>query len=102
MLDMIQQTATNGRKRILQIENLMIETGKGIQKILPKVYSKDLLEMLFKLPYTKRQYLVNAGLGNLKTVGIYLKELEEKNFLKSERVGKEKLYLNKQLMKVLK
>lgn len=102
MLDMIQQTATKGRKRILQIENLMIETGKEIQKVLPKVYSKDLLEMLFKLPYTKRQYLVNAGLGNLKTVGIYLKELEEKNLLKSERVGKEKLYLNRQLMKVLK
>ena len=53
-----------------------------------------MLEILFRLPYTKRNFLEDAGLGNLKTVGNYLKELEEAGFLKSEQVGKEKLYLN--------
>ena len=76
--------------------------GAEIQKKLPKVYSKDLLEILFRLPYTKRNFLEDAGLGNLKTVGNYLKELEEAGFLKSEQVGKEKLYLNYKLMEVLK
>jgi hypothetical protein len=41
-------------------------------------------------------------LGNLKTVGNYLKELENNGFLKSEQVGKEKLYLNFKLLEVLR
>lgn len=101
MLDMIEQSAKEDRKRILEIEALMLNMGKEIQAQLPRVYSKDLLEILFRLPYTKRQYLKEAGLGTLKTVGNYLQELEGAGFLKSEQVGKEKLYLNFNLLKIL-
>ena len=80
----------------------MNEMGAEIQEKLPKIYSKDLLEVLFKLPYTKRNQLESAGLGNLKTVGNYLKELEANGFLTSEQVGKEKLYLNFRLLEVLR
>jgi hypothetical protein len=59
------------------------------------------MEVLFRLPYTKRQFLESAELGNLKTVGNYLKILEQAGFLKSKQVGKEKLYLNDQLLEVL-
>jgi hypothetical protein len=53
-------------------------------------------------PYnTKRQHLINEKIGNLKTVGNYLIALEENGFLKSVKVGKEKLYLNQQLLKIL-
>ena len=75
--------------------------GAEIQGKLPRIYSTDLLEVLFKLPYTKRKQLEKAGLSNLKTVGNYLKELEKAGFLKSEQVGKEKLYLNFRLLEVL-
>lgn len=102
MLDMIETTAKKDRQRIAQIEKLMGTMGLEIQGQLPKVYSKDLMEVLFRLPYTKRQFLEEAGLGNLKTVGNYLKALEEAGFLKSEQVGKEKLYLNHQLLEILK
>jgi Fic family protein len=102
MLDMIEQTALKGRKQIAQIEELMSHMTTEIQQKLPKIYSKDLMEELFRLPYTKRNQLEKAGLGNLKTVGNYLKELEKQGFLKSEQVGKEKLYLNFRLLEVLK
>lgn len=102
MLDMVEQTAIKGRQQIAAIEMLMAKMGSEIQKKLPKVYSKDLVELLFKLPYTKRSFLEKAGLGSLKTVGNYLNDLEKAGFLKSELVGKEKLYLNFELMKVLK
>jgi Fic family protein len=102
MLDMIEVTAKNGRDRILEIEKLMQSMGKEIQVELPKIYSKDLMEVLFRLPYTKRSYFKKAGLGNIKTVGTYLKSLEEKGFLKSIALGKEKLYLNFKLMEILK
>jgi Fic family protein len=102
MLDMVEETALKGRQQIAEIEKLMNEMGAEIQEKLPKIYSKDLLEVLFKLPYTKRNQLESAGLGNLKTVGNYLKELEANGFLTSEQVGKEKLYLNFRLLEVLK
>ena len=103
ILDMVESTAIKGRQQIARIEKLMAEMGTAIQeKLSPKIYSKDLMKVLFKLPYTKRSFLIAAGIGNLKTVGLYLNELEKAGFLKSEYVGKEKLYLNIELMKILK
>jgi Fic family protein len=102
MLDMVEQTARTSRKQIEDIEKLMTDMGKQIQDKLPRIYSKDLLEVLFKLPYTKRNQLEAAGLGNLKTAGAYLNQLEEAGFLRSEQLGKEKLYLNHRLLEILK
>lgn len=101
MLDMIEVTANKGLKRLNKITVAMEETATEIKNKLPKVYSKDLIEILFRLPYTKRQHLVEENIGNLKTVGNYLIALEENGFLKSEKVGKEKLYLNPKLLKIL-
>lgn len=101
MLDMVETTAINGLERLESIIQLMETTGQEIKERLPKVYSKDLVEVIFKLPYTKRQYLIDIDLGTPKTVGNYLRALEEEGFLKSVRVGKEKLYLNQALMNIL-
>ena len=101
MLDMIEETANKGLKRLHKITVTMEETATEIKNKLPKVYSKDLIEILFRLPYTKRQQLIDENIGNLKTVGNYLIALEENGFLKSEKVGKEKLYLNQKLLKIL-
>lgn len=101
MLDMIEVTANKGLKRMNKISMAMDETATEIKTKLPKVYSKDLVEILFRLPYTKRQHLIDENIGNLKTVGNYLIALEENGFLKSEKVGKEKLYLNQKLLEIL-
>jgi Fic family protein len=101
MLDMIEETANKGLKRLNKITVAMEETATEIKKKLPKVYSKDLIEILFRLPYTKRQHLIDENIGNVKTVGNYLIALEENGFLKSEKVGKEKLYLNQRLLEIL-
>jgi Fic family protein len=101
MLDMIEETANKGLRRLNKFTVVMEETATEIKKKLPKVYSKDLIEILFRLPYTKRQHLINQNIGNLKTVGNYLIALEENGFLKSEKVGNEKLYLNQKLLKIL-
>lgn len=101
MLDMVEKTAIKGLDRLETITQAMETTGLNIKEKLPKVYSKDLVEVIFKLPYTKRQNLIDIGLGTPKTVGNYLIALEEEGFLKSVKVGKEKLYLNQSLMKIL-
>lgn len=101
MLEMIESTAQRGVTRLKEITTLMQKMSVEIKAALPKIYSKELLEIIFKLPYTKRQNLIDAGFGTPKTVGNYLIALENNGFLKSVRVGKEKLYLNYRLMEIL-
>jgi len=101
MLDMIEETSNKGLESLNKITTTMVNTADEIKAKLPKIYSKDLVEILFRLPYTKRQYLIDENIGNPKTVGNYLQTLEENGFLKSVKVGKEKLYLNERLLKIL-
>lgn len=101
MLEMVEKTAHHGLIRLENVIQLMGNTAEKIRTNLPKVYSKDLVELIFKLPYTKRQTLIDAGLGTQKTVGNYLLALEEEGFLTSKKVGKEKLYINVKLMEIL-
>ena len=101
MLDMVETTAEKGLVRLEAILTLMEHTSKEVKNKLPKAYSKELIEILFRLPYTKRQHLTDAKLGTPKTVGNYLRDLEKEGFLNSVKVGKEKLYLNYRLMELL-
>lgn len=101
MLDMIEETSERGLDRLGKITTAIDKTSEEIKTKLPKIYSKDLINILFRLPYTKRQDLVIENIGNPKTVGNYLIALEENGFLKSVKVGKEKLYLNERLLKIL-
>ena len=101
MLDMVQQSSMAALNRLNKIVELIETTSNSIKERLPKVYYKELMEVLFRLPYTKRQDLIDLQLGTPKTVGGYLKLLEEHGFLRSEKMGRERLYLNEALMKIL-
>jgi Fic family protein len=100
MLDMVEETSIKGLERLNKITTQLAKTAEEIKTKLPKIYSKDLVEILFRLPYTKRQHLIDENIGNAKTAGNYLITLEEYGFLKSVKVGKEKLYLNEPLLKI--
>ena len=66
------------------------------------MYSEELLDILFKQPYVKRQLLIDAGIGTPKTVGNYLIILEKAGIFTSRKVGKEKVYLNKNYLDLFK
>jgi Fic family protein len=102
MLDAIENTATETRDKIVSIRNLIdqtVETGK--KKLPSKVYSKELIELLFYQPYTKAQTLVDAGVAERKTAAVYLRELEKAGVLRSRKSGKEVLFLNVKLFHLL-
>jgi Fic family protein len=102
MLAAVEETAVLTRGRILAIRDLMAETTKKAKALLPsRVYSKDLIELLFYQPYTKVQFLVEAGVAQRQTAASYLKELERIGVLESKKVGKENLYLNTGLYDLL-
>ena len=68
----------------------------------PKIYSKDLLEVIFKQPYCKIKFLEDAGIAKRLTASKYLQELESIGILRSKKVGKEKLYVNIKFYNLLK
>ena len=102
MLDAVEETAAFTRKRILDIRDLMAETMEVANETLPgRVYSKELIELLFCQPYTKGQFLVDAGIAKRQTAAEYLKELEKIGVLKAQKIGRETLYLNGKLYNLL-
>jgi Fic family protein len=102
MLDAVEKTALITKEKIIQIRDLMNETLVFTkQKLPPRVYSKELIELLFHQPYAKGQFLVDAGIAKRKTAASYLKELEKIGMLKQYKMGKENLFLNVKLYELL-
>lgn len=102
MLAAVEQTAIGTRNRIIEIKDLVRETLETAKDKLPdKVYSKELIELLFHHPYTKGQFLEDAGIARRQTAAVYLKELEKAGILQSHKLGKEMLYSNVKLVELL-
>lgn len=101
-LEAIETTADFSRRRILAIRDLMEETlALARQKLPPRVYSKELIEILFRQPYTKGQFLVEAAIAERQTAAQYLSQLEKIGVLRRHKVGRENLYLNVKLYDLL-
>lgn len=102
MLDAVEQTASFTREKIVQIRELMDETLRIAREALPqRVYSKELIELLFHQPYVKVETVVQAGIAERKTASVYLKELDKAAILRGQRVGRENLYVNVRLYELL-
>jgi len=102
MLEGIEQTSLETISLVNDISILMKKTKQEIQEKLPKIYSKDLIEILFHHPYTKIDFLVD-GLGlTRQTASKYLKELESLGLLKSIQIKNSKFYINRELFTRLK
>lgn len=103
ILDGITRTTRHTIDKIDAIQELMQETIIVARKKLPeRVYSKELIELLFEQPYTKGSFLVERGIAKRQTAAEYLKELEKVGILKAKKVGRENLYQNSWLLNLLK
>lgn len=102
MLDAVEKTALYTQQKIDAVIKLMSDTEERMKLEVPDIYSKNLLEIIFRMPYCKRKSLEQDGLVGLKTAGQYLNKLVEKGFLVDVKVGKEKLYINLPLFNLLK
>ena len=102
VLEAVQTTSKKTMTRIESIQQLLDETIAEAKSVLPdRVYSKELIELLFEQPYCKVKFLVDRNLAKRQTAADYLKELEIAGFLKSKQVGREVLYLNVRLYDLL-
>jgi Fic family protein len=101
MLQAIEVTAIETRQRIQAIHEAMSQAKETIKQGAPKMYSHELVEVIFSQPYTRISFLEERGLAKRQTASSYLKRLEELGLLKSVKVWRETLYLNPKLMELL-
>jgi len=73
-----------------------------MRKDLPKIYSKDLLEVLFLHPYTKIEFLVDILGLTRQTSSKYLKEIEKIGILQEVKIGRNRYFVNTELFDLLK
>lgn len=101
MLRGIETTAQTTRERIEAIRRLLDEWIDRARREIPKVYSKDLLEAVFRLPYSKVQFLEELDIGSRNTAAKYLRALVDLGLLTPIRRGRDIYYLNEPLQRVL-
>ena len=75
MLKGVEQTANETIKFIRGISDMMLQYKHRIRKNLPNVYSQDLINNLFRHPYTKIEFVVKEVGVSRPTAMSYLNQL---------------------------
>lgn len=101
MLRAIEETARQTFHQVRQVLALMDEVRSRVQMEAPAIYSKDLIEVIFRHPYTKIQFVVDAGIAKRQTASGYLQALAGLGVLSEEKIGREKYYINDALLQAL-
>jgi Fic family protein len=102
MLTAVEETARWTTGRIKAIRDLFEVTTERCRRELPgRVYSKELMELIFTQPYVKIKFLMDAGIAGRQTASMYLRALEQLGVLVSEQRGRELVYRHPALLEVL-
>jgi Fic family protein len=97
----VEETAEWTTAKIEAIRLLLAHTAEYVRAKLPKIYSRELVDMIFELPYCRIQNLVNVKLAERRAASRYLKQLVEIGVLEEKTVGREKLFIHPKLMELL-
>jgi Fic family protein len=97
VLQGIEQTAVQTISLIEQMREMMTDYKRRLRVDLPKLYSQDLLNNLFRHPYTKIEFMQNELGVTRKTASQYLKQLVSNDYLKLVKIGTSNFYLNEPL-----
>jgi Fic family protein len=102
MLQSVEDSANDSIKTINGIKALLEKTIQQIRTKAPKIYTRELAEVLFHQPYTRISILEQQlGISRF-TASKYLKELERIKVLRGEKVGRDMVYINIRLFDLLK
>lgn len=102
MLDCVEESCQWTTDKIKAIRELMRHTGQYVQRKLPKLYSWELVELLFKQPYCRIGNVVDAGLAKRQTASVYLKQLVDLGILAEIKSGRESLFIHPKYVELLK
>jgi Fic family protein len=100
MVKGVEKTAIETIGLIKDIRDLMFYFKNRLRDEY-KFYSQDLLNNLFKHPYTKIEFLVNDLNVSRITAANYLNKLAEDKLIRKEKLGTSNYYINDQLFELL-
>jgi len=98
MLKAVAEMSKWTTDKIASVRQLIEITGEHIKQALPKIYSHELVQLIFEQPYCRIHNLVDRGICKRQTASTYLKSLCEIGVLEEQTVGKEKLFVHPKLM----
>lgn len=101
MLAGIQQTAKDTITIVENIKSSMQVHKQTIRSKLPKIYSQDLLNNIFRHPYTKIEFVMNDLECVRITATRYLDELVKIGILVKIKIWRENYYINMDLYELL-
>ena len=101
VLDAVEETAGWTAAKIGAVRRLADETSDQVRRDLPKIYSRELVDILFEQPYTRIANVVEAGVVGRQAASRYLTALVSIGVLEDERVGRERLFINRRLLGLL-
>lgn len=101
MLEAVAETADTTTLLVDGIGTQMHEVKHRLRMELPKLYSQDLLNNLFRHPYTRIEYVQNELGITRQTAARYLDTLSENGFVEKHRAGKSNYFINTELVRLL-
>ena len=101
MIEAVEETARWTTAKIAAIRRLAEHTRNHVRTARPKIYSQELIDVIFAQPYCRISDLGEAGIAKRQTASSYLKELVTLGVLQERKVGREKLFVHPRLMTLL-
>lgn len=101
MLAAVTDTARWTTAKIQAIQRLHTEATAFVKARAGKIYSRELVDMLFAQPYCRIQNLVEADIAKRQTASVYLKQLASIGMLREVKVGREKLFIHPNFVRLL-
>ena len=98
MLNAVAETAASTLSIVAGIRQLMAQYKRDMRDRLPKIYTQDLLNNLFRHPYTRIQYVESDLSIGRQTARKYLRKLEEHGFVTEVKTGRNNYYINERLV----
>jgi len=101
ILEAVEQTSQQTIALIKAIKGLMQDYKIQLREQLPRIYTQDLLNNIFRHPYTKIEFLMTDLQVHRNTATKYLDALVELGVLSKHKLGKDNFYLNDALYQLL-
>lgn len=102
MLHGIEDTARWTTAKIAAIRELAEHTRVHVKQSLPKIYSHELIALIFERPYCRIRDLEERELAERQTASRYLKELVRIGVLEELAAGREKLFTHPKFLRLLR
>jgi len=101
MLNAVGQTARQAVQLVGGMRDLMAETKRRMRAELPKLYSQDLLNNLFRHPYTRIEFVQRDLNITRQTAARYLRQLAQVELVREHSQGKHLYFINEPLVQLL-